>query len=181
MGKTFHYLMEKFKAESIVYGIPSKLYWHSGVDTIWDRTRVPEGKHLIQLEHYTARVNDFPEEKWAEIKREFPKELIKQWQLYAPNMTEENVIGAFIETPVEIKAKLDRNIDYVRDVPGRQGKFRPIPELAYYRTPIEGLYLCSADTHVGVGVRGSCGYTSYKIIAEDFGLKKHWEEKGRSY
>jgi hypothetical protein len=34
---------------------------------------------------------------------------------------------------------------------------------------------------VGGVIRGSCGYNAYKIIAEEYDLKKHWEEKERSY
>jgi phytoene dehydrogenase-like protein len=32
---------------------------------------------------------------------------------------------------------------------------RPLPELARYRTPIEGLWLCGPGTHPGGGVRGA--------------------------
>jgi phytoene dehydrogenase-like protein len=34
---------------------------------------------------------------------------------------------------------------------------RPLPGLARYRTPIEGLWLCGAGTHPGGGVMGACG------------------------
>ena len=34
---------------------------------------------------------------------------------------------------------------------------RPLPGLAQYRTPIEGLYLCGAATHPGGGMSGLAG------------------------
>jgi phytoene dehydrogenase-like protein len=35
---------------------------------------------------------------------------------------------------------------------------RPLPELARYRTPIEGLWLCGAAMHPGGGIIGAAGY-----------------------
>jgi phytoene dehydrogenase-like protein len=35
---------------------------------------------------------------------------------------------------------------------------RPIPQLARYRTPIEGLWLCGADMHPGPGILGASAY-----------------------
>jgi phytoene dehydrogenase-like protein len=34
---------------------------------------------------------------------------------------------------------------------------RPLPELAHYRTPLHGLYLCGADMHPGGGIAGAAG------------------------
>jgi len=40
----------------------------------------------------------------------------------------------------------------------RQLLFRPVPALDPYRTPAEGVYICSASTPPGGGVHGMCGY-----------------------
>jgi phytoene dehydrogenase-like protein len=34
---------------------------------------------------------------------------------------------------------------------------RPVPQLAQYRTPLDGLYLCGAGTHPGGGFSGAAG------------------------
>jgi phytoene dehydrogenase-like protein len=34
---------------------------------------------------------------------------------------------------------------------------RPVPELAHYRTPIEGLWLCGESMHPGPGIAGAAG------------------------
>ncbi len=39
----------------------------------------------------------------------------------------------------------------------RQTLFRPNARWPAYRTPVEGLYLCSASTPPGGGVHGMCG------------------------
>ena len=41
---------------------------------------------------------------------------------------------------------------------------RPIPELAHYRTPIEGLWLCGPGTHPGAGVAGASGYNCARAV-----------------
>jgi len=41
---------------------------------------------------------------------------------------------------------------------------RPVPELAGYRTPIEGLWLCGAGMHPGGAIPGASGYNCVKRI-----------------
>lgn len=41
---------------------------------------------------------------------------------------------------------------------------RPLPGLARYRTPVEGLWLCGAGTHPGGGVMGACGRNAAREI-----------------
>jgi phytoene dehydrogenase-like protein len=179
------YLSEMQKYEAHMYGVPKKLCWFAGPDSIWDKTRAPAGKHLLQIEQYTGEMRFLPDEKWAEWRREYPKELVRQYQIYADNMTESNVIDSYFDTCLETSKKninfINSNVSVGAMVISQMGRFRPIPELAYYKTPVNNLFLCSATTHVGGGIRGSCGYNAYKVIAEEYGLKKHWEEKGRSY
>jgi phytoene dehydrogenase-like protein len=50
-----------------------------------------------------------------------------------------------------------------------------------YRTEIEGLYLCGPYMHPGGGVSGAPGYNAFKIIAEDFGLERFWEDHDRGF
>lgn len=44
---------------------------------------------------------------------------------------------------------------------------RPVPELARYRTPIEGLYLCGPGTHPGGSIAGASGYNAAREITHD--------------
>jgi phytoene dehydrogenase-like protein len=44
---------------------------------------------------------------------------------------------------------------------------RPLPELAQYRTPIEGLWLCGPATHPGGGVAGAAGYNCARVILKE--------------
>ena len=44
---------------------------------------------------------------------------------------------------------------------------RPLPELAGYRTPIKGLWLCGPAMHPGAGVAGASGYNCAKALLRD--------------
>ena len=44
---------------------------------------------------------------------------------------------------------------------------RPLPELARYRTPIEGLYLCGAGMHPAGGIPGAAGYNAAREALRD--------------
>jgi phytoene dehydrogenase-like protein len=44
---------------------------------------------------------------------------------------------------------------------------RPLPELAQYETPIEGLWLCGPGLHPGGGVAGAAGYNCARAILKE--------------
>lgn len=179
------YLATRYQAEIFTRGYPSKLFILTAPDSIWDRTRVPTTKHTILIEEFTAPKRLFSDRQWLQMKKDIVDEILKQWQLYAPNMTGDNVIGAFITTPYDV---VNRNIDMLEGgwvegsmIASQLGRFRPTPELAHYRTPIKDLYICSSNLHSGGGIGRGSSYCCYKKIAEDHGLRKVWEEKGRPY
>ena len=52
----------------------------------------------------------------------------------------------------------------------RQTIFRPTPRWNPYRTPIRGVYLCSASTPPGGGVHGMCGAWAARTALSDLGV-----------
>ena len=44
---------------------------------------------------------------------------------------------------------------------------RPLPELAHYRTPVEGYYLCGPAMHPGAGIAGAAGSNAASVILAD--------------
>jgi phytoene dehydrogenase-like protein len=44
---------------------------------------------------------------------------------------------------------------------------RPVRSLAPYRTPLEGVYLCSSATPPGGGIHGMCGYSAARLALRD--------------
>ena len=48
------YFASRYQAEIYVNGFASRPYALSSVDTLWDPSRAPEGKHLVGLEEFAA-------------------------------------------------------------------------------------------------------------------------------
>jgi phytoene dehydrogenase-like protein len=179
------YFATRHQAELFVKGIPDKLVAIVAPDSIWDKTRAAQGKHTILIEQFTAPYRFFSDREWLRMKADIVEIMREQWSWYAPNMTKDNVIATHITTPMDVQM---RNINMPQGgwtgedmIASQMGRMRPFPELAHYRMPIKSLYLASAAAHSGPGIGRGSAYNCFKVIAEDYGLPKIWEQKGRAY
>jgi predicted cupin superfamily sugar epimerase len=50
------------------------------------------------------------------------------------------------------------------------GSMRPVPEMGYYRSPVENVYLCGSGSHPGPGVSMAPGRNAAQTIFSDLGL-----------
>lgn len=179
------YMANRYQAEIYTRGWPEKMFILTAPDSIWDPTRAHASKHSILVEEFAPPYRFFSEREWLRKRKEFVDELFKQWVQYAPNMTKDNLIDAFITTPLDV---VMRHPDMIEGgwVEGSMyasqlGRFRPVPELSDYRTPVERLYMCSSNLHSAGGIGRGSSYNCFKVIAEDLGLEKIWEKSGRGY
>jgi phytoene dehydrogenase-like protein len=148
--------------------------------TISDPTQAPPGKHTAFLWQYTTyNLRDEGAKRWDDIKEEFADKVIEVWREYAPNITKDNILGRYVDTPLEIER---RTISMVHGsmmlgemTPDQLNYFRPFPGWSQYRMPVKNLYLCGGSTHPCGGITGACGYNAVNIIADDFGIKKWWK------
>lgn len=168
------YLVAKYQHEIFVYGFAQRVNALTGPDSIWDRSRAPEGKHIIGLEEFAAPARLFSPREWARLLQEFQEHLLAEWQRYAPNMTRDNVIAMRFVGPHNLESHHPDRVEggYTEGalVTSQLGRYRPIPELSGYRTPIPNLYLCSSNVHPGSGIGRGSSYNCYQAIATDFGL-----------
>jgi phytoene dehydrogenase-like protein len=180
------YLSWKYQADIFTKGFPEKWYILAAPDSIWDRTRAPEGKHTILLEEFAPPLHLYTERQWLKMKKEVEDLMLKQWQIYAPNMTRDNVIEAFITTPYDTNMRHPDMIEggWVEGAmdASQNDRFRPIPDLSSYRIPfLKNMYICSSNMHSGGGIARGSSYNCFKVIVDDFKLEKIWEKKGRPY
>ncbi|MDY6863842.1 MAG: NAD(P)/FAD-dependent oxidoreductase [Thermodesulfobacteriota bacterium] len=146
----------------------------------------PPGKATVLTEQWVIPAWAMKESEWKEYERKHADELLKVWQKHAPNMTWDNVIGYVPITPFWTAKQAKNwgpagNWAVIDECPSQTGRLRPILELASGRMPIKDLYATGAGWHPWAGGSSIQGYNIYKIISEDFGLRKPWEEKGRPY
>jgi len=169
------YMANQYLSEIFVRGIANRLFLFVGPDSIWDSSRAPEGKHIIGIEEFSAPARFFSASRWQELRNEFEAAIIKEWQIYAPNMTRDNIIASHIVTPYDIQLSHpnmhEGSIACGDMIISQMDRFRPTPELSNYRTPIKNFYLCSSACHNGVGTGRGCSYNCYQVVKEDFSLR----------
>ncbi len=166
------FMEDKYMHEIFLFGMPSKFFLLTAPDSIWDPSRVPEGKHSIHVEEFTCPARIFSRKEWRSLHDEFYESMIEQWQKHAPNMTKENFIAERITTPIDIQ---DTHLDMREggwsegNCGGSQsGRFRGLP--GGLRTFVKGLYMCSSGVPGGPAIGRGSSYNCYQVIAEDYGL-----------
>jgi phytoene dehydrogenase-like protein len=125
--------------------------------SIHDPDLAPSGKHVL-----SAVVQYAPRELkggWNEGKAAFTSVVMDVLQGYAPDIRERTITTELL-TPEDIEKDFRIAGGHWHHGELSLDQFlmlRPVPKAAQYRTPVEGLYLCSAGCHPGGGVMGSAG------------------------
>lgn len=135
----------------------------------------PPGKHTVFL-----WAQYFPYElsggrHWDDLREEVADTILEVLYRYAPNMRGK-IIDRFIQTPLDLERRiglLRGNVMHVEMSFDQMFFFRPLPELAGYRTPIRGLYLTGASTHPGGGVFGASGHNTARVVLSDL-RRRNW-------
>jgi beta-carotene ketolase (CrtO type) len=170
------YLATRYQPEVFLRGHADWLYAYSSVDTVSDPSRAPEGKHLAAIHEFGAPRRLFTAPQWQDVKKSFEKTLLEQWRHYAPNMTPDNVIAIDTIGPDDVEEKLPDMVEggFAEGsmIASQLGRFRPIPELAQYRTILRNVYTCSSNLHPGAGIGRGSSYNCFQRIAADLGLRR---------
>lgn len=152
--------------------IPGKTMGHATCASIFDPIMAFKGFHSGRFESLVPFDAD-----WDNIKEDYAKKCIDEWKEYAHNI---EPIFTFVYPPAYIEQK---NLSMVRGS-FKHGAYSPL-QLGYLRpndlcsrcyTPVVGFYVCGASVYPGGMVLGGGGYLGANIIAEDFGIKKSWDE-----
>ncbi len=164
----------RYQASIMTEGISPHMYMLTSTDSQWDTTRAPAGKHVTGIEEFTAPVRLFDRDRWKHIEREFESRIRAQWPRYAGNMTDDNIISVRFYFPSDVLATHPDMVEggYVEGahLASQLGRFRPIPELAGYRTILPNLYNCSSNVHSGSGIGRGSSLNCWRQIAADLGI-----------
>ena len=127
--------------------------------TLFDPTRAPEGKHTAWAYCHVPNgsAEDMTDAIEAQVERFAPgfRELVLARSALAPALLEaknRNLVGGDVNGGAADLGQLF---------------FRPAKRLFPYRTPLEGVYVCSAATPPGGGVHGMCGYSAARLALRD--------------
>ncbi len=150
-----------------------------------DKTRQPPGKACLLTEQFVAPADALTEKEWLEYKKRHAEDVVNMLRKHTRNLSWDKVIGYSPVAPPDICHNLNMaptgNWAVIDNIASQLGKYRPVPELARYRTPIKNLYGTGSAWHPWGFASSYQSYNCYKIICEDFDLRKPWVEKNAPY
>lgn len=161
------------------------------VPTMLDPSMAPDGQHTLWIEFFApyqiagAEGTGLNGTGWTdELKNKVADRVLDKLADYAPNL-KRSIIARQVESPAELGARLGsyKGNYYHVDMTLEQMVFlRPLPEIANYKTPIEGLYLTGAGTHPGGSISGMPGRNCARVfIQSQRSLSKTFAEAGESF
>lgn len=131
--------------------------------SLFDDSRAPEGKHTAWAYCHVPHAS----------KRSMIDQIESQVERFAPGFRD-RILARSAMGPAKLESY---NPNYVGGdinvgVQDLRGHFlRPVPAFDPYRTPIDGLFLCSSATPPGGGVHGMCGSHAARSALRWMGLK----------
>ena len=157
--------------------LPEKLAFIASVPTWFDPSQAPAGHTAFLWALVPYRLKNGA--SWDQVRDEYAKRCIAKFQHYAPNVTADNILAWETQTPADIEARIinmaEGGVFMGRMHLAQLEHFRPLPELAQFRTPIKGLYMAGACMHPGGGIIAGPGLIAAEIIMDDLKLPKWWE------
>lgn len=164
--------------------LPERFVGNGACNTRFDPTQAPEGRHTAFWWPFAPYAfADGGSAAWDDRRDEIADRILREWSDYAPNLGgPEVILGRHHFTPLDIERHIPNMVRGSHHGgayrPGQIDASRPTPQLAHYRTPIEGLYLTGASTHPGGSINGAPGYNTANAIADDLGIDRWWTPVG---
>ncbi|WP_319453749.1 MULTISPECIES: NAD(P)/FAD-dependent oxidoreductase [unclassified Mycobacterium] len=148
--------------------IPDDFVIEAVIQSTHDETLAPAGLHTmtlgVQQLPFTLNGTD-----WDAIRDEWADRVQEVLYRYAPNLRD-HIVDRVIITPKDLERDYGLtggNIFHGAMFFDQLFSARPTPELADYRTPVKGYYLCGSGTHPGGGVMGASGHNAAQVVVAD--------------
>ncbi len=141
------------------------------IPSLTDPSVAPPGKHVLScFVQYAPYKLAEGEGTWDEQRERFGDNVVNTIAEFAPNL-KRIMIGRQVLTPLDLEREfgLTQGNIFQGELSLEQLFFlRPVPGWAYYRTPIQNLYMCGAATHPGGGIMGAPGRIASQVILRDW-------------
>ncbi|MEE8308031.1 MAG: NAD(P)/FAD-dependent oxidoreductase [Gammaproteobacteria bacterium] len=132
--------------------------------SIHDKSLAPDGKHVLSaIVQYAPRNLGMG---WSAGKATFMDSVMELLCAYAPDIREKTVAAELL-TPEDLENDFRMTGGHWHHGELSLDQFlmlRPVPKSAQYKTPVDGLYFCSAGCHPGGGVMGSAGRNAATVV-----------------
>jgi phytoene dehydrogenase-like protein len=139
------------------------------IPSLTDPSVAPPGKHVLSCFVQYAPYK-LAQGTWDEQREAFGDNVVDTLAEYAPNL-KKIIVGRQILTPLDLEREfgLTQGNIFQGELSLEQLFFlRPVPGWAYYRTPIDNLYMCGSATHPGGGIMGAPGRLASQVILKDW-------------
>ena len=146
---------------------------------VYDKTCcTPEGYHVFSPIYLQVPPPEYHKDGPLAVnnaKWEIAEVMLDKIREVAPNMTDDNIVAKFINTPYDSSL---RNMAFVggnwMGISQEEEQWyeqKPLAELSRYRTPIKNLYLCHQTSYPGGLALQAVSYNLMHILIEDLDLK----------
>lgn len=129
----------------------------------------PAGRHNVTVWGQWHPYELAGGQSWDAIREREGEKLVTALDRFAPGFAS-SVEHMYVQTPLDLERELGLrrgNVMHVEMGLDEMFAWRPLPELAGYRGPVDGLYLCGASTHPGGGVFGASGRSAARVLLGD--------------
>jgi beta-carotene ketolase (CrtO type) len=144
-------------------------------DASADPGRAPAGKFVMKIVANNVpydiqgdATGKIKARTWEEAKEPYADHLIDLLTAnYIPNL-KGLILKRVVHSPVDVERRIPSavrgSVTHGAFLPYQSGALRPIPELGYYRTPVENVYLGASGSHPGGGVSMAPGRNAAQVI-----------------
>jgi phytoene dehydrogenase-like protein len=140
------------------------------IPSLTDPSVAPPGKHVMSCFVQYAPYK-LAQGTWDDAKREaFGDNVIDTISEHIPNI-KKIIVGRQVLTPLDLEREfgLTQGNIFQGELSLEQLFFlRPVPGWAYYKTPIENLYMCGSATHPGGGIMAAPGRIASTVILKEW-------------
>jgi phytoene dehydrogenase-like protein len=161
--------MERAYDEAKYGSFSRRPYLDMVIPSLTDPSVAPPGKHVLSCFVQYAPYK-LAKGTWDEQREAFGDAVVNTIAEHAPNI-KKIVVERQVLTPLDLEREfgLTQGNIFQGELSLEQLFFlRPIPGWAYYRTPIDNLYMCGSATHPGGGIMGAPGRIASQAILKDW-------------